>query len=312
MTWLRTATVMLLSFATTILLAISFTHNTSDPIIGHWQHPECIEMPIVHSSTPLPANFQEAPQEDRGPEYRRWLSPSVKIRVSGASGSGTICYYDSESGWAYVISCGHLWSGSKSFEGRPNGTAKIITWYHNGKKLDEPREYEAEVLFWSNVRGKDCSGLRFKPDWEPDFFPIAPLDYPINTGDHFHSVGCDGGREVARYDVEFVEFRGSDLITRKNSPRPGRSGGGLLSNDGWYVAICWGTSDTRSGGGIGYFTPLRSIHEVYAANGHGWLLEVGQGRLAQRIPIHDWLYPGRTFQPDFIPVPGGNRVPLKE
>lgn len=311
MTWLRTATLMLVSFAATILLTFSLSHKTSDPIVGLWKHPECIEMPIVHDTNPLPVNFQEAPQEDRGVEYRRWLAPSVKIRVRSSSGSGTICYYDAESGWAYVISCGHLWSGSRSFNGSPVGTAKIIAWYHNGQKLNEPREYEAEVLFWSNDRGKDCSGLRFKPDWQPDFFPIAPLNYQINAGDRFHSVGCDGGREVARYDVEFVEYRGADLITRRNSPRPGRSGGGLLTNDGWYVGICWGTSDTRSGGGIGYFTPLRSIHEVYALNGHGWLLEVGQGRLAQRIPIRDWLYPDRTFQPDFIPVPGGNRVPLR-
>jgi len=311
MTWLRTATLMITSFTTTILLIFTATGDlNSDRIIGRWHSDDCITMPIVRDSNPVTTNFSQAPREDREAKYRRWLAVSVKIRVRNSSGSGTICHYDYQTGWAYVISCGHLWSGNKSFNGSPNGTAKVITWYHNDQKLSEPREYKAEVLFWSNTRGKDCSGLRFKPDWEPDFFPIAPLDYKINQGDRLHSVGCDGGREVARYDVEFVEYRGFDLITKKNSPRPGRSGGGLMSNDGWYVATCWGTSDTSSGGGIGYFTPLKSIHEVYRANGHEWLLEVGRGRMAQRIPIYDWIYPGKEFSPDFIPVPGRNRVPL--
>lgn len=43
-----------------------------------------------------------------------------------------------------------------------------------------------------------------------------------------NSCGCDAGSEVALYDVYFEEFRGNDLITSKNSPRPGRSGGDYL------------------------------------------------------------------------------------
>lgn len=308
MNWLRTASIMLTSFTAIILFFGLFEKGKSDPIIGKWHHPNCIDMPVVRDSNPIPVKFAQAPREDRGPEYRKWLAVSVKIRVSGASGSGTICYYDDDTGWAYVISCGHLWGGNRSFNGSAVGRAKIVTWYHNNKKLDSPKEYDAEVLFWSNTRGKDCSALRFKPDWKPDYFPIAPVNHPIRPGQHFHSVGCDGGREVARYEVEFVEYRGSDLITRKNSPRPGRSGGGLMTDDGWYIAICWGTSDTRSGGGIGYFTPLKSIHDVFTANGHSWLLDVGH--LAQQIPIRDWLFPGKEFSRDFIPIPKNNDVPI--
>src|SRR5690606_24051907 len=127
--------------------------------------------------------------------------------------------------------------------------------------------------------------LKFKPDWVPDYFPIASTDYDIKIGSKQHSTGCDLGNEVAHYEVEVVGTRGSDLVTRNNSPRPGRSGGGLLSDDGYYIGTCWGTSD-YSGTGVGYFTPLSSIHDVYSRNGYEWILEVGFG-LANQIPIRD-------------------------
>lgn len=294
------------TMAILILIALNF-NASSDPIVGRWAPSnDVVRMPIVHDTKQhLAFHSYFAPQEDRGPEHRRFLAASVKISVRGGSGSGTICYYDPLEKWAYVISCGHLWSGSRSSEElkKTPETCKITTWYHNDAKLDSPKTYDAEVLFWSNQRGYDSSCLRFKPDWIPDYFPIAPPDYPIKAGNRFHSCGCDGGREVARYDVEFVEFRGDDLITRINSPRPGRSGGGLLTNDGFYIAICWGTSDTTSGGGVGYFTPLKSIYKVYQKNGYEWLLNISPGGLAQKIPIFDRLNPNNHFDGDFIPIP---------
>jgi hypothetical protein len=105
--------------------------------------------------------------------------------------------------------------------------------------------------------------------------------------------------------VEIVGPRGNDLITTKNSPRPGRSGGGLLSNDGYYIATCWGTSDTTGGGGIGYFTPLSSIHQIYKSNGYGWLLEVNN-IWARKIPILDVNNPQGTYPKDYVPIPDSN------
>jgi len=199
--------------------------------------------------------------------------------------------------------CGHLWSGSRSADElkRRPVYAKVITWYKNQNKLSSKKSYKAQVLFWSNVRGKDSSLLKFKPDWQPNYFPIATLDYEIIEGMKLHSVGCDGGREVAHYDVEFVNFRGSDLVTRFNSPRPGRSGGGLLSTDGFYVGTCWGTS-SYSGNGVGYFTPLASIHKVFSNNGYDWLLN--KATIARRIPIRDYKNPNQTFPGDYLPIPG--------
>ncbi len=279
--------------------------NRNDRIISRVAPPnsDVIRMPLVEDTDPYTSNlWWGAPRPDRGPEFRKYLASSLKIRARGSSGSGTIIYYDPRTREAYVASCGHLFPGTRSAsEGGLN--CSVITWYHNNTKLSQPKEYPAQALFWSNQRGYDSSLIKFKPDWIPNYFPIAPLDYKIAPGRHFHSVGCDGGREVARYDVEIVGYRGSDLITTRNSPRPGRSGGGLLSDDGYYVGTCWGTSDTSGGGGIGYFTPLKSIRHVYKNNGYDWLLNVAN-LWARRIPIYDRNNPQGQYPQDYVPIPG--------
>jgi hypothetical protein len=294
----KTIGIMLSSFAITIIaLSIAF-HKPNDRIIMRWRpdHENVVEMPIVQNSNPTPRTTEPKPQT--GSEVETYLATSVKIKAGNISGSGTIIYYNPQTKEAYVASCGHLWQGS--------GINYQIVAYYNNAKLAAPKTYNAKVLFWSGDRGYDCSLLIFTPDWEPEYFPIAPIDFELTAGVQLHSCGCDGGGPVAHYSVNFVEYRGSDLVTQNNSPRPGRSGGGLFSTDGYYVGTCWGTSD-KSGRGVGYFTPLASIYSVYEKNGYGWILNVS--KLAQSIPIIDKSYPKRQWdQNKYILNPGKLRI----
>jgi hypothetical protein len=298
--------IFLFSTITLVVFGINFNHkiNAEDIIIRWSPDKNVIEMPILGNKYPLKTEFENLrPLEQRGEEFKEFLAASLKISVGGASGSGTICYYDQITNYAYVISCGHLWSGNHDYkESKIYKKAKVITWYHNDTKLQKPTSYEAEILFWSNTRGYDASLLRFQPDWEPNYFPIAVIDHNITKGQILNSLGCDGAGEVARYEVKFLEYRGVDLITEKNSPRPGRSGGGLITDSGWYVGICWGTSDTTSGNGIGYFTPLKSIHDVFKKNQHEWLLDIGRFS-NKNIPIIDRQNSNRKYNWDFVPIP---------
>jgi hypothetical protein len=264
-------------------------------------------MPLVDDDPFAAVAAGGAPVEQRSAEFRRWLSAGIKIRVSNASGSGTIVYYNPDDGWAYVQTCGHLWSGNMNAEDgkRRNVKCKVITWYKNDVKLDKTAEYEAEVLYYSNTRGRDIALIRFKPDWVPGYFPIAPADFKFQDGMRLHSVGCDGGREVAHYNVRYVGMRDTgggwnDLVTTENSPRPGRSGGGLM-NDDLYVGICWGTS-SYDGSGNGYFTPLSTVREYNKMNGFGWLNEVNLS-LARQIPIIDRNNPQGEYPRNYIPLP---------
>jgi hypothetical protein len=226
--------------------------------------------------------------------------------AGSSSGSGTIIYFNPKDGWAYVQSCGHLWSGNMTAEQgkQRNVSCNVITWYHNSTKLSKSKRYPAEVVYYNNDYRKDVSLIRFKPDWKPNYFPIASKEFRFVAGMRLHSVGCDGGREVAHYDVRFVGMRGSDewpdIVTTENSPRPGRSGGGLTSDNGLYVGICWGTSD-YSGDGNGFFTPLSTIRKFNERNGYGWLNEMSS--LARHIPIIDRNNPQGTYPHNYIPLP---------
>lgn len=277
-----------MSFIICILAAILMGRNISAAEPVH---------PILREATRVNLLI---PQEQRDEKYVRFLQVSVKVSVAGASGSGTICHFDESSGWAYVVSCGHLWNGNKKYDPSSPEKARVTVWYHGGKKLESPKNYDAEGLFWSNERGYDVSLLRFKPDWKPEC---------ASFGRHFHkqkdlvlnSMGCDGGKEVARYEVHFLEMNGKDLLCVKNSPRPGRSGGGLITNEGEIVGVCWGSSDINTGNGLGYFTPLESIKKVFFNNDHAWLMSV-KGDL-ESIPVVDRENPRAKYDRHYVPVP---------
>lgn len=261
-------------------------------------------MPILET---LPSGLAGAdPIEQRGEEYRKYLAATVKLSLFGKSGSGSIVYYDREKNLAYVASCGHMWSpGVMNYEeGKQRKlSCKIITWYHNEKKLDSPRSYTANVLFYSYVNGTDTSLLTFTPDWEPHYFPIAPKVYPYERSKKVHSTGCDGGSEVAHYEVEIIGIGPEGLTTFRNSPRPGRSGGGLFDDGGWYIGTCWGTQ-YRNGSGLGYFTTLEAIHSFWSKNGFDFLLNLEPpGILARKIPVIDKKNKIQ-FSPDYILIPG--------
>lgn len=225
------------------------------------------------------------PIEERGEEYNKFLAVSVQIKApsgpgSSSAGSGTIIYYNKKENIAYVATCGHLWNeGEMTYsQGKiKKMKCKVITWYHNEIKLKTPAEYEAEVIFYSYVRGCDTALVTFKPDWNPSYYPIAPKDYNYVKGKKVHSLGCDGAKEVAHYNVEILGIRDKNLVTVQNSPRPGRSGGGLM-DENFYIGTCWGTS-AFDGTGQGYFTPLSVIHEYWSKNEFDWLLKVNKRKI---------------------------------
>lgn len=252
-------------------------------------------------------NENPPPIARRGPEFRRYLAPSVKIAVSGASGSGTIIHYDKSKNLAYVATCGHLWTpGVMNVEDgkKKKMKCKVILWYQNDQKFDAPKSYEADVIFYSYIDGQDTGLITFSPDFEPNYFPFGPKDYRYIKGQHAHSVGCDAGTEVAHYDIEMLGIDGNDLVSEKNSPRPGRSGGGLMDDDGYYIGTCWGTQ-YRDGTGKGYFTPLFIIHKFWQKQkGYEFLLEQKQfiGN-AKQIKIKDRSGKSEEFKPEYILLP---------
>ena len=260
-------------------------------------------MPILEAR---PAGFAGmVPTPERGIEFRKFLAASLKIQVSGASGSGTIVYYDDIKNIAYVASCGHLWNQGlmSAEEGKKRKMkCKVVSWYHNDVKLDSPKIYDADVLFYSHIRSQDTALISFKPDWKPNYFPIADLNYEYKINGLLNSLGCDAGSEVARYEVTVIDNNVVDLVTKNNSPRPGRSGGGLMDDNGYYVGTCWGTQYI-DGTGKGFFTPLSAIHSYWGKQSeYSFLLKQNLG-LARKITIKDRIEQQETYSKEYILMP---------
>lgn len=262
-------------------------------------------MPILEKRGKEAATFGY-PIEQRGEEYRKFLAASVKISVGGGSGSGTIIYYDEAKNIAYVASCGHLWNRGvmSANEGRQRRMrCRVIAYYHNDQKLNSPKAYDADVLFYSYIDGQDTSLISFQPDWKPEYFPIAPANYQYKYGSISHSCGCDHGSEVAHYAVK-LQTLNQDLVTNQNSPRPGRSGGGLMDDEGYYIGTCWGTQYV-DGSGAGFFTPLSAIHRFWGQQaGYEFLLTQKPGGNARNIPVVDHTEAQGKYDKDYILLPG--------
>lgn len=268
--------------------------------LGVEDTPKPIPMPLYHGakSFPVGVTTSATPEPHREESVKKWLIPSVRIRVPGAAGSGTICHYDRSTNTAYVISCAHLFKKGDS-------KATIEVFYKNEQKLASPARFNAKVLsFKVGYYADDISFMSFQPDWVPQtWFPIAPVDTNINTGTKYYSCGCDGASEVACYFVKPQGIDGAFLATRENSPRPGRSGGGLMDEDGWFVGICVRTSDVN-GNGTGYFVHLKTIHDYCNSNSLSFLLKVNRpNELLRMIPIVDRDSIQGSYPPNYIPVP---------
>lgn len=242
--------------------------------------------------------------EERGEQWAKWLSPSVMVTESGGGGSGTICHYDGE--YAYIISCGHLYpNGRKSWQEykiRPR-YKNITVFYDNGKQLTEYKKFKAETLCHVWNVPHDVSLLRFKPDWNPWISPIAPVDYKLEKGKFYHSTGCDGLTPTAHYLVryQYENFDGnvSEIITTsENGPRGGRSGGGVMTDDGQLIFIC-----SRGSSQNAYWTSLSQIHNFLKEEGFSFVLENNQ--IARELPIVDKIGPPKQYPKDFIPLPLG-------
>ena len=242
--------------------------------------------------------------EERGPEFAKWLSTSVRI----GGGSGTMVYYDDNGRYVYVLSCGHLFNDGRrsaaDYKRRPQ-TIRIEVFYHNQTKLPKVKVYDAQVLchVWGDKGSSvfDVSLMRFKADWsDPICTPIAPLSFVYKENAWLHSVGCDGRSETAHY---LVQCRGeqydgnvTEMVSVGNSPRGGRSGGGLMSNGGELIGIC-----SRGGMDHGYWSSLRQIHRFLKEEGFGFVLE---SQLARTLLVVDRNNVQGKYFRTYIPIPG--------
>jgi hypothetical protein len=234
---------------------------------------------IQLSQTPYQA---PPPEPQRDDSVKKFLIPSIRILNNYIAGSGTICYYDSKNNIAYVLSCAHLFYVE-------NNNIIIEVFYHNNKKLITPKQYSGEIIALKIDDYKnDIAIIKFKPDWEPIYFPISKLGYRYKHNTILNSVGCDAATEVANYYVKIYELESNFLVTYENSPRPGRSGGGLITNDRFIVGICART-DAVDGSGKGYYVHINTIHQFCKNNKLEFLINNNSDQILPYRSLYSFL-----------------------
>lgn len=272
-------------FIIAVLISFSFS-------FFHYYEHNLEILTLSNLSADILAVHANAPNAKRDESVKYYLIPSVRLFTGHSYGSGTICYYDTEKNIAYIVSCAHLWgeTPNKSPKDNSEATCQVDIFYKNEKKLEKPQRFQAEVICFNHT--SDVSFIKFTPDWKIDhYMPIAPLTYQIENNYKFESVGCDEASEVAAYTVKIYDklyLVYGDIMTIENSPRLGRSGGGLVTSDGYIIGICRATSNV-DGSGYGFFVPLSKVYK-YAEN-HAevsWLLRIiRQTSFSQQIPMID-------------------------
>lgn len=180
------------------------------------------------------------------------MQASVRIRANSGGavnyGSGTII--SSDNGRTLVLTCGHI------CRGMTNQGSMEVDIFHRG----EMKTYVGKVLRFDLKA--DVGLLEIPTDVSYPHSPIAGADYRVKKGDRVVSVGCGGGEDptLQKHKVlSLNRYLGPDHLECSGEPIEGRSGGGLFSEDGSVVGVCFARDPEYHSG---LYAALKPIHQL--------------------------------------------------
>jgi len=178
------------------------------------------------------------------------IASSVRLRIEDSRGhscgSGTIV--DARDGEALILTCGHIFRESKG-EGRID-----VDLFGPAAAQKVPGRLIAYDL------DRDVGLVAIRPPGPVKVAPVAPPDYRVKEGDAVVSVGCNNGdRPSVRHSrvTSLDKYQGPANIEVAGMPVEGRSGGGLFTDDGKVIGVCF-AADPRDKEGL--YAALHSIH----------------------------------------------------
>lgn len=184
------------------------------------------------------------------------LSCSVRLTLEDAKsrshGTGTII--DAREGEALVITCGHLFRESKG-----QGPVSIELFESAPTGLRVVEKVQGTVVSYDLER--DVAFVSIRPSHPVCVAPVAPPKTHVARGDRVASVGCSNGQDptVMATRVSWLDrYQGPPNIEANGAPEVGRSGGGLFSDSGQLVGVCF-AADYQ--GNKGLYAGLQSIHD---------------------------------------------------
>jgi thiol-disulfide isomerase/thioredoxin len=224
-----------------------------------------VTLPLVQTSATI-ARGAEVVEAVARSEPARAISDrdlvwaSVRLRIEDATGSscGTGTIVDARQGEALILTCGHIFRDSQE----------------KGRTTAEGAKRRIAVDLFGPVPAENIPGRLISFDENRDVgllcirvpgpvtvVHVAPPGYRIKLGERVVNVGCNNGESpTARHAAvaSLDRYQGPPNIEVTGQPLPGRSGGGLFTESGLLVGICY-AADRDDNQGL--YAALASIHE---------------------------------------------------
>ena len=205
----------------------------------------------------------------------------VRIRVQDRGmlgfGSGTLISSNAEE--SIILTCAHIFS-VKGPQPRPNEfRLPVLVELFDGR-LGGPggqtvrplgRPIVGEVIDYDF--GRDVALVRIRPGRAVPTARVVPDHWSAEARMRMYTVGCSHGEDATAWNTIITspsftglnEKPGYEAIQCLHSPKQGRSGGGLFTEDGYVAGVCNFAFDPRVARGL-YASP-RSIYTILDRNG---------------------------------------------
>ena len=207
----------------------------------------------------------------------------IKVQERGPLGFGSGAVISSTPEESIVLTCAHIFH-VKGPQPRPDQfKLPVLVELFDGR-LGGPggqtvrplgRPMAGEVIDYDF--GRDVALVRIKPGRVVPASPIVPEGWSPETRMRMCTVGCTNGEDATAWSTIITspsfnglsEKPGYEAIQCLHSPKQGRSGGGLFTEDGDVAGVCNYAFDPRVARGL-YAAP-KSIHAILDRNNLSFL-----------------------------------------
>lgn len=207
---------------------------------------------VASSHQPLPGSSYTGSSGSTGPtDVKQPAQSAVRIKVEDATGHsyGTGTIIDVRQGEALVLTCGHIFRESQG-----KGPISVDLFYGSTHVTLKGH------LISFDPDHRDLGFVSIRTDLPLQVTKVAPAGLSVHPGQRVVSLGCDNGQAPTAKSTHVTavgRYAGPPNIEAAGMPVEGRSGGGLLNEQGQLIGVCY-SADPEYDEGL--YAGIASIH----------------------------------------------------